>query len=221
MIEDPRALDPKSSRAMLLYSGGFDSTLVALLLKQRGIPTVALTVNYTTRPAPEVRSAGLSAAHLGFEKQVGIDLPFGDFRNNPELWPSQRHEAWFPYRNVIFFGVAAHMAIRHQCNVIAAGIRVWDDFDDASGPYLSSLEELLQHSGSERFSARLALFLPLLASHDRAIEALLEGGEAERILRETWSCWRSGPQPCGQCSPCRDRNAFFTRVEEMKKHPKP
>ncbi|MBI3744633.1 MAG: 7-cyano-7-deazaguanine synthase [Chloroflexi bacterium] len=216
MITDPQALDPGTSRAVLLYSGGFDSTLVALLLKQRRIPTVALAINYPTRPAQEARAAEVSAQHLGFEEQVSFDLALGDFRHNPESWPSAQHEAWFPYRNVTFFGIAAHFAIRHRCNIVAAGIRFWDDFDDASDAYFTQLEQVLQFAGSEGFSGKLSLFLPLIMDHDQATQAILGGGEVEQLLRGTWSCWRSGPEPCGQCSPCRARNAFLAKLDAKR-----
>ena len=217
MLTDPQALDPARRRAVLLFSGGFDSTLVALLLKQRGIPTVALSVNYGTRPAPERAAAARAAAHLGFAKELSIDVPFGDFRNEPHLWPDQRHEGWFPYRNVIFFGIAAHYAIRERCNVIAAGIRVWDEaFDDARPGYLQRLESLLQSSGAEQSSQRMTLFLPLVASHELALRALMQGGEVAALLRDTWSCWRSGTAPCGECAPCRDRARFFAEAERRR-----
>lgn len=216
MITDPLRL-PSRSRALLLFSGGFDSTLVALLLRQQGIPTVALTVNYNTRPKPERQSAERTLATLAFERHLSLDLPMADFRNEPELWPDQRHEGWFPYRNVIFFGIAAHFAVRHRCNVVAAGIRVWDEsFDDATQLFLGELEAILQHSGSDSTSNRLNLFLPLLATHDLAYQAVLAGGRTEEILRSTWSCWRNGSAPCGLCAPCRDRERFFAEVERRR-----
>lgn len=217
MLTDPQALDPGQHRAILLFSGGFDSTLVALLLKQRGVATVALSVNYGTRPAPEKEAAARAAAQLGFAKQLFVDLPFGDFRNERHLWPDQRHEGWFPYRNVIFFGIAAHYAVREQCNVIASGIRVWDvGFDDARPAYLERLEGILQSSGAEQSSHRLTLLLPLVASHDLAMRALTEGGEGEKLLRSTWSCWRDGATPCGECAPCLDRNKFLAEAERRR-----
>ena len=220
MITDPNKLDAAPHRATLLFSGGFDSTLVALLLKQHHIPTIALSFNYLTRPAPEIEVATRASPDLGFERHVTLDLPMGDFRNSPDLWPSKRHEAWFPYRNVTFFGIAAHFAVRHRCDTVAAGIRIWDDFDDASSAYFRQLELVLQHSGSPEYSGKLSLFLPLIKGHDLAIQALTRGGETERLLRDTWSCWRSAPVPCGECSPCIDRRGFFEQVERMQKSAK-
>jgi 7-cyano-7-deazaguanine synthase len=209
-------------RAVLLFSGGFDSTLAAVLLRQRRVPTIALTINYGSRPEAEKTVARRLAAQLGFNEHVELPLALKDNRNEPDKWPSTRHEAWFPYRNVIFFGIAAHYAVTQGCNVIAAGIRVWDgpDFDDATRPYLEGLGTLLQMSGSAQHSNRLAFFLPLLDSHAEAEAALASRGEATAVLRDSWSCWRNGPDPCGQCAPCRFRDQFFQKVEaSLGQHP--
>lgn len=209
--------DLKTARdsVVLLYSGGLDSTAAALLLRERGIRTTALTVEYQTRPAREATVCNSLARHLRFERHVHIDLPLADNRHHQLIWPSDEHEAWFPFRNIIFFGLAAHVTVLHGHNVVAAGIRAADgsDFDDASVNFLEHLSFVLKYNGCSECPIKSKLFLPLLRT-DRYLKELLESPpDAGKLLRETWSCWRDEREPCNECSSCRDRQELLRCVE--------
>ena len=52
---------------LLLFSGGFDSTLVALMRKDKGERTHALTIDDDGRPQSEKRAASLLAEQIEFE----------------------------------------------------------------------------------------------------------------------------------------------------------
>src|SRR5205823_3605501 len=157
ILSSPRDLRPDDDAAVLLFSGGFDSTLVALLLRQYGIPTIALTVNYRTRPQAETAVARELARHLDFRKRVDVDPPVGDFRYEPDRWPSPRHEAWMPFRKVMFYSLGAYTATMHGYNVVAAGTRIWDgpDFDDATLEHMESLAAVFQRAGCDAYSNRI------------------------------------------------------------------
>src|SRR5689334_5830389 len=101
MIMQLDQLKEDQHKAILLYSGGFDSTLVALLLKINHISTIGLSINFLSRPRVETATAVRLAPALGFRKYIKFRLPLTDDRNSPEKWASPPYEAWFPYRNLI------------------------------------------------------------------------------------------------------------------------
>lgn len=205
MLVDPAALDPAGDRALLLFSGGLDSTLVALLLRERAIPTTALTFAYPNRPRRERAAADRAAAALGFGERVEMPFALGDFRNHRPAWLEHAAAGWIPYRNLIFLAVAAHVALLHGCNLIAAGIRVRDSdvFTDARASHLALIEGLLADSGIPRAARPPRLFLPLI--EDDAILARLLKTGARATIEASWTCWHDGDEPCGVCGPCVDR----------------
>jgi 7-cyano-7-deazaguanine synthase len=205
---------PKSDRAVLLFSGGFDSTLVGLVLKSAKVHTIAVTIDYPTRPPGErVRCERLSRA-LQLDEHITVDIPLVDLRTSENAWQEDKHEAWFPYRNLIFFGVAAHIAHYNSCDTIASGIRVWDSpyYDDATPEYFMSLSHLMEFSGRSSASRKLNLYLPLISSHELAGQAL-QIDEWRDVLLETWSCWRNGDEPCRTCVPCVSRQRFINEID--------
>jgi len=213
----PEEVKPKCHRAILLFSGGFDSTLVALLLRQKNISTVGLSINYSTRPTAEIKICKELAKVVDLEKHIEVNLPFGDVRSYSTEWSYQHTEAWFPHRNLIFFSLAAHFARINDCNLIAAGTRVWDtpDYDDATQSFFERLASVIRYSGFSQLSSELSFFIPLIDSHRLAENALLSSNESRKILEKTWSCWRNGDEPCGECDPCLARKQFFQDLFEL------
>ena len=214
MFLKPEDISAESHTAILLFSGGFDSTFAGILLRNAGIKVIALTFNYFRRPKSESQVCRKIGAMLKFERHLELDLPLGNVQAYSDIWPNPKYEGWFPHRNVIFFGLAAHFARVTSSNVIASGIRVWDGptFNDATLEYFTQLGELLQMSGASLTSSHLDYFMPLIGSHHLAERTLIEDNEARLILESTWSCWRDGESPCGECNPCRDRKQFFDRI---------
>jgi 7-cyano-7-deazaguanine synthase len=200
---------------LLLFSGGFDSTFVALTLRLAECEVVPLVIDHPNRPAGEIATAERILALLDLEKAIHATLPLSDNRHRPELWLSPRHEGWIAHRNLVFFGLAAHYAVLNGCEIIAAGTRIWDTtaYDDATVDYLSTLERLLANSGAgEPGKFPLELYLPVIGSHDPIKVLLRKMPGALDVLKETWSCWRNEAEPCGQCAPCRTRERFLAEV---------
>jgi 7-cyano-7-deazaguanine synthase len=215
MITDMSEPRLRKRKALLLFSGGFDSTFVALTLQRSQCEIVPLVIDHPNRPAGEAATSERILDRLGITNVIRATLPLADFRHQPERWLSPRHEGWIPHRNLVFFGLAAHYAVLHRCDVIAAGTRVWDTtaYDDATEEFLRALESLLQNSGAGvpgRFPVEL--YFPIIGSHEPIKALLRELPSAEELLRLTWSCWRNEAEPCGRCAPCVTRAKFFAEV---------
>jgi 7-cyano-7-deazaguanine synthase len=204
----------KNQSVLLLFSGGFDSTFCALTLRRAGAVIHALTLRYPNRPAAEHDVCMQLAAQLAFQSHQLVDLPLHDWRDDPKRWASPRQEGWIPHRNLLMFGLGAHFASINDCRLIASGIRVWDTtaFTDSEPGFLRALEKLLRRSGHPVPATAPQLYLPLLDAHVPIHEFVRNDAPALKILERTWSCWRNGVQPCGDCAPCRTRTKFMTEL---------
>ncbi|MCU1528227.1 MAG: preQ(0) biosynthesis protein QueC, partial [Frondihabitans sp.] len=60
--------------AVVLLSGGLDSTTVLALAKERGFEPYALTFRYGQRHEDEIQAAKRVAEHLGVAEQVIVDI---------------------------------------------------------------------------------------------------------------------------------------------------
>ena len=93
-------------RGLLLFSGGIDSTLSALLLKET-TELVALTVTYPGRPEGEKLAASQLIGELRLDEHVDIalDIPLTPISLGRTL-------GWVPYRNLVIWSLAAYEAVR-------------------------------------------------------------------------------------------------------------
>lgn len=205
---------PAAADALVLLSGGFDSVACALALQDNGNSVCGLTFDYKGRPTHEVERCSALAAHLGVSLTT-VPLPdTADARTlAPELH-STRHEAWFPYRNLLFLSHAFHFAFIGDFEIVSAGTRVWDTdaYNDATPAFMQSMAGLADLTGNpERPTPTRYLYLPHIEGHDFASKMYARHTET---LDRTWSCWRDRAEPCGVCAPCLTRQRFIEEAHQ-------
>ncbi len=198
-----------SGGAVLLLSGGRDSAIVGLVLTAVVPFVLGLSIDYPGRPVPEREAADRLATVIGIPiHHEGLNVADGR-TTRPELTGTS-YEAWFPFRNLIFFSIAAGHAVNNDLTVVAGGIRASDNraFSDSGLSYLEAFTRLLNHSGLPKADeVDRKLFLPLLAHEGQASKLLDEAGVSQdrraEVLGTARSCWRSEKHPCGECVACR------------------
>ena len=212
IIDSIRELN-KNSKCLLLFSGGFDSTLCAYWLKKHSIDFVGLHITYENRPKREIEIANEISELLKFELDH-ILLPLKDQRLNSEKF-NFSNKAWFPYRNAIFFAIAANICYTRQCDTIVTGFRSWDTpyFTDSTRSYLENLMSVLSISGYSDFDRTLDLFLPFIDTHTLVSKIYNEDRECREVLDKSWSCWADDEMPCGECAPCKARSRFYRAMK--------
>lgn len=206
-------------RAVVLLSGGLDSTTALFWAKSRGYSCRALSVRYGQRHERELRAARAVARAAGVPlDEVALELPWLSVsalvdgrRPLPDL-PLSRigrggiPSTYVPGRNTMFLSLAASMADACGAEAVVIGANVLDysGYPDCRPRYLRAFEKTAR-LGTR--AAGLKVLAPLLSLDKKGIILL-----ARRLgapLRLTWSCYAGGGRPCGRCDSCKLRAKGF------------
>jgi 7-cyano-7-deazaguanine synthase len=177
-----------------------------MLLRERGFAVHALSVLFEGRPAGEIAAAEALAPELGFASRHEMRLD--GFSRGAPAWIGDghaHHEGVIPYRNLMFWSLAANRAAAVGADAIAAGHTRYDadSYDDAGPAFFGTLAQSLRFSGLGPAGRAVEIVLPLASlAPDEMAALLLKNRE---FLRRTWSCWRDGDKPCGVCFACKER----------------
>jgi queuosine biosynthesis protein QueC len=212
-------------KAVVLLSGGLDSSVNAFITAGTHELVLALTFNYGQRAAvSEIRSAAALAKHLGVRHQV-VELPwFKDFNRSSLLVDSMSvptgaavsiddqkqseqtaKSVWVPNRNGIFLNIAAAYAEALDAEVIVPGFNKEEaaTFPDNSQAFLDKITDSLYYSTANHVKAECF-------TTDLVKTEIVKKGEALKLpWKLIWPCYFTGDQWCGQCESCqRGKRAF-------------
>lgn len=202
-----------SNRALVLLSGGIDSSTSLYWAKSNGYETYALTVNYHNRWVKEIEASRVIASNAGVQLKE-VEAPFimeafnvygyssPKYKNSDARWPF-----YIPSKNLLFYAIAAHLAEYMEARWIVGG-HIKEDmlfFKDASKEYIDKINWLFKQGFM--LSEPVEIILPL-ADLDKygVVKLALELGVP---LGYTWSCHLRVDEPCGRCSGCISRQEVF------------
>src|SRR5882672_1711305 len=201
-----------AKRAVVLLSGGVDSTTTLAVARARGFETYALTFRYGQRHAAEVEAARRVAQALGAagHEVVAIDLrAFGGSALTADIpVPKGRSEAeigkgipvtYVPARNTIFLGVT---------QIDYAG------YPDCRPEYIGAYERManLATKIGVEGGQKLKIHTPLI--HLSKAEIVAQGASLGVDFALTLSCYDPTPDgaACGRCDACVLRRKGFSEA---------
>lgn len=222
-----RANDTKPARALVLCSGGVDSTtLLAKAVKLFGAQNVvALSISYGQKHLREMEAAKAVAAHYGVEQRFldlaaifadsscsllshsDAEIPHGAYGEQQDITDETTVSTYVPFRNGLFLSSAASMALSMGCSVVYYGAHR-DDWAGAAYPDCSP--EFVAAMGAaieEGTGGELRLEAPFVNASKADI--VREGLELGVPYELTWSCYEGADEPCGACATCIDRAEAF------------
>lgn len=204
-------------RAVVLLSGGLDSSTVLGLAVRSGLEATALSFRYGQRHTVELERAAQIAAHFGAAHRV-VDINIGSFGGSAltdeglavpqEATPDGViPPTYVPGRNTVFIAVGLSLAEAIDAGSLHLGITAVDysGYPDCRPDYLAAyqtLADLATVAGREGRGARLVAPLLEMSKVDIVRTALEVGVPVEL----TWSCYSGGSEPCGLCDSCRIRD---------------
>jgi len=212
--------------AVVLASGGLDSTVTAAVAKQDGCVLHLLTIAYGQRHQVEVERAKQVAQALDAAGHVVLNLDLrsigGSALTADLAVPKDRSEAergqripvtYVPVRNTIFLALAAAYAETLDAPRIYFGANVVDysGYPDCRPEYIQAFEQALRlgtKRGAEGKEA-VAIVTPLLLLTKAEIIRL--GLALRAPLHLTHSCYdpAADGKACGRCDSCRIRIEGF------------
>lgn len=210
-------------RAVVLLSGGIDSTTTLALAKAEGFEVYALSFDYLQRHRIELESACISAAVLKAKKHLVIGFNLreigGSALTSDIEVPKDRQEdaeipvTYVPARNTIFlsFALAWAETIRAGDIFIGANAVDYSGYPDCRPEFLKAFEDManLATKVSVEGTIRFRIHAPLIRL--TKAEIIKKGLELGVDFSRTWSCYDpvDGKYPCLHCDSCRLRAKGF------------
>jgi 7-cyano-7-deazaguanine synthase len=204
-------------KAVVLLSGGLDSSTALAIAHQQGFELHALSFDYGQRHQREVDAAAAVARHYGVQHQktITIDLrAFGgsaltaDFdvphSRSLEKMSQEIPITYVPARNTIFLSFALAYAEVTDANDIFLGINAIDysGYPDCRPEYLEAYERManLATKATTQDGRVFHIHAPLLRMNKA--EIIHKGIELGVPYELTWSCYEGGELACGTCDSC-------------------
>jgi 7-cyano-7-deazaguanine synthase len=221
------SLDKSPAKAVVLLSGGVDSSTTMALALRDGYECYALSFDYGQRHALELDAARKVADALGAREHLvvqvdmrgiggsaltdDIAVPLGGM---PE---SGIPVTYVPARNTIFLSLALGWAEVLGASDIFIGANAVDysGYPDCRPEYLKAFEDManLATKASVEGRMRFRVQAPLLKM--TKAEIIRTGRELELDYSLTLSCYDPSPDgtPCGRCDSCIIREKGFKEAD--------
>ncbi|WP_027329646.1 7-cyano-7-deazaguanine synthase QueC [Marinimicrobium agarilyticum] len=208
-------------KAVILVSGGLDSTTALAIAKSEGFDCYTISFDYGQRHRAELHAAERTAKALGSteHKVVTLDLQSigGSALTDADIdVPESESEGipvtYVPARNTIFLSIALGWAEVLGANDIFIGVNAVDysGYPDCRPEYVAAYEtmaNLATRSGVE--GQKLSIRAPLMRWSKGEI---IRRGRALGVdYGLTVSCYQANEagEACGRCDSCRLRRAGF------------
>ena len=213
-------------KAVVLSSGGVDSTTVMAIAKDQGFALYSLSFNYGQRHSFELESARKVSAFFNVEDHMIIDIDLrkigGSSLTSDMDVPKGRPEeemaegipiTYVPARNTIFLSYALARAEVLESGDIFIGVNAVDysGYPDCRPEYIEAFEKmanLATKAGVEK-RTRLKIHTPLIKMTKAGI--IRCGHNLGVDYSMTHSCYDPSPEgyACGSCDSCILRRKGF------------
>lgn len=215
--------------AVILLSGGLDSTTCLAYAKSKGFNCYAVSFHYGQKHSAELNAAKRIAAHFG-ARHIIVDLPISQFGgsaltdetiNVPDFKDSKEIPVTYvPARNTIFLSFALGWAEVLHANDIFIGVSSIDysHYPDCRPAYIQAFQKLANlatKAGVEEGNIRLQTPLINLSKAETIKLGLSLGVDYQMTV----SCYKATEEglACGKCDSCMLRIKGFNEAQVIDK----
>lgn len=219
----------EQKRAVVLLSGGLDSTTALAISKSEGFEPYALSFRYGQRHTVELESAGRVAEVLGAKQHIVADIDlrlFGGSALTADISVPKADTTdeigegipvtYVPARNTIFLSFALAWAEVLEASDMFIGVNALDysGYPDCRPEYIAAYEQManLATKAGVEGHQHLKIHAPLI---DLSKAEVIKQGTALGVdYSLTSSCYDPGPdgRPCGHCDSCLLRAKGFAEA---------
>lgn len=217
-------------RAVVLLSGGLDSTTMLAIARDLGFDAYAMSFRYGQRHGHEIEAARRVAAHLGVRDHVIVDIDLRTFGGSAltadiEVPKDRAVESmaaggipitYVPARNTIFLSFALAWAEVLEAGDIFIGVNALDysGYPDCRPEYIAAYERManLATRGGVEGSNPIRIQAPLL--HLTKADIVRRGLALGVDYGLTTSCYDPDARgrSCGHCDACTLRLKGFAEA---------
>lgn len=216
-------------KAVVLLSGGLDSTTTLAIAADAGYETYALSFRYGQRHEAELTAAGRIAERFGVAKHVIVDFDLRQFGGSALTddidVPKDRNEAeigtgipitYVPARNTIFLSFALAWAETLGAQDIFIGVNALDysGYPDCRPEYIAAYQAMadLATAAGVEGKQRLTIHTPLIAlTKGQIIQCGMDLGVDYGMTVTCYDPGSSG-EACGHCDACLLRLKGFAEA---------
>ena len=213
-----------SDKAVVLVSGGLDSSTVLALALQQGYRCYTLSFDYGQRHRSELEAAKRVSELMKVEEHKIVRLDLGTIGGSaltdttidvPEHETAGIPVTYVPARNTVFLSIALGWAEVLEADTIFLGVNAVDysGYPDCRPEYISSFEamaNLATRAGVE--GKKLSIQAPLI---DMTKGEIISAGASLGVdYSQTVSCYQASIEglACGKCDSCRLRIEGFNQA---------
>ena len=213
-------------KAVVLLSGGIDSTTAMAIAKVEGYEIYSLSFRYGQRHSRELEAAERVARVLGVKEHMIIDIDLGKIGGSALTdqidVPKARSEeemkndipvTYVPARNTIFLSHALAWAEVLEASDIFIGVNAIDysAYPDCRPEYIIAFEKMANLALKAAVEGRMKIRIRSPLIRMTKGEIIRMGVELGVDYRLTHSCYDPSPEgkACGQCDSCLLRKKGF------------
>lgn len=218
------------TKAIILFSGGLDSTVVLALALAKGCECYALSFDYGQRHHDELQSARAIADFYKVHHQI-ISLDSRAFATSSlvsDLTPPQERtrtamanegipNTYVPARNTLFLAYALGLCELYQADEIHFGPNRLDHscYPDCRKDYLDAFQQVMRFATKQAVEGRPPRLVTPLLQWEKT-EIICQGLALKAPLDMTWSCYSpiSKGKPCQKCDACVLREEGFKQADQ-------
>ncbi|MCK4423550.1 MAG: 7-cyano-7-deazaguanine synthase QueC [Candidatus Omnitrophica bacterium] len=210
-------------KAVILLSGGIDSSTTLYIARRQGYQCYCLIVNYNQRHDKEIKSAVTIAAGAGCleVKKIDIHLPWQGSalldKNIPvpvkrdiDQMSADIPDTYVPARNIIFLSLAFSWAevLDAQAVFIGANAIDYSGYPDCCPEFYQAFDRVIAKGTKAGVEGKKIKIETPLINWTKA-RIITEGIKLGVPYEATWSCYKGGQKPCHECDSCLLRERGF------------
>ncbi len=207
--------------AIVLFSGGLDSTTTLMIAKSLNFNIIALTINYKQRHISELDASKYilndhpDIKHIIFDvnlSKIGGSALTDSSIDVPDMPSDEIPVTYVPARNTIFLSIAAAYAERFDIADIFIGVNAIDysGYPDCRPEFITSFEDMINlGTKSGATGKKITIHAPLVKMKKH--EIILSGVKHGVDYSKTLSCYNpsDGGLACNSCDACHFRKEGF------------
>lgn len=213
-------------KAVVLLSGGLDSTTCLAIAKNQGYSCYALSFEYGQKHSAELNAAKNIAKQFNVEKHEIISLSLGSLQQSaltdktidvPNYISSNEIPVTYvPARNTVFLSIALGWAEIIEAEAIFIGATAVDysGYPDCRPEYITAFQNLANLATKAAMEGRsITIKTPLI--HLSKAEIIRKGYELGVHYGLTVSCYKANAEgeACGECDSCFHRKNGFLMAQ--------